>query len=510
MKSLPASGKLSETPLPALLLELSSARFTGSLSLSRERTTKRLLWRDGAPILGESNLASETLGVTLLDSGKLTREDYSKVVGYVQLKSCKEGKALLDLKLLEPKGLFLALKEQLRRRILECFGWPDGAWSLDPKQVPPADAQAFRLDPRVLAQEGIESHWSPERVLGSLSKRLGRTVLATESVEVLAGRLRPSPGVTGLLDALDGSCTLGEAVHRAGAPGALAAAWVLDASGLLSYPDPAAKESKSSAHGAAKAGDTEDSDLDIEIMVSGGGSARPAPQAPAGGTAKRAAKEAGGAGREPAETAALRKEVAEKHARVDLDHYALLGVRREASPGDIKRAYFSAAKRLHPDALTRTGLEALRKPANELFARIAKAYAVLSDPKARQDYDSDAAGGEEGEAERIAQAETLYRKGEILVRKGAFQDAIQYLGPAVELWPEEAEYRSALAWALYKKGKSEPQPAREHLSKAVKLDPKNAVAHYRLGVVLRALGEQEAAEKALALAKRLDPKTNAR
>jgi len=188
----------------------------------------------------------------------------------------------------------------------------------------------------------------------------------------------------------------------------------------------------------------------------------------------------------------------------------LLGVRRQANPGDIKRAYFSAAKRLHPDALTRAGLEALRKPANELFARIAKAYAVLSDPQARRDYDSDAAGGEEGEAERIAQAETLYRKGEILVRKGAFQDAIQYLGPAVELWPEEAEYRSALAWALYKKGKSEPQPAREHLSKAVKLDPKNAVAHYRLGVVLRALGEQEAAEKALALAKRLDPKTNAR
>jgi Flp pilus assembly protein TadD len=504
MKSLPASGKLSETPLPALLLELSKTRFTGALSLARERTTKRVLWRDGAPILAESNLASETLGVTLLDSGKLTREDYSKVVGYVQLKSCKEGKALLDLKLLEPKGLFLALKEQLRRRILECFGWPEGAWSLDPKQVPPADTQAFRLDPRVLAQEGIESHWSPERVLGSLGERLGRTVRATESRELLAARLRPSAGVAELLDGLDGSCTLGEAIRRAGAPGALSAAWVLDASGLLSYPDSADKKAKGSPS-AGKEGEFEDSELDIEITVSGKGSARPATQAPAGATAKRAAKEAGG--RESPEAAALRKEVTEKHARVDLDHYALLGVPQNASPGDIKRAYFSAAKRLHPDALSRTGLEALRKPANELFARIAKAYAVLSDPKARRDYDNDAAGGDEGEAERIAQAETLYRKGDILVRKGAFQDAIQFLGPAVELWPEEAEYHSALAWALYKKGKSEPQPAREHLSKAVKLDPKNAVAHYRLGVVLRALGEQDAAEKELALAKRLDPKT---
>ncbi len=505
MKSLPASGKLSQTPLPVLLLQLSEAHFTGALSLSRDRTTKRVLWRDGAPILAESNLASETLGVTLLDSGKLSREDYSKVVGYVQLKNCKEGKALLDLKLLDPKGLFLALKEQLRRRILECFGWPDGAWSLDPKQVPPPDAQAFRLDPRVLAQEGIQSHWGPERVLASLGERLGRKVRAREKRELLAARLRAAPGVEELLGALDGSVTLGEALRRAGAPGALSAAWVLDASGLLLYPDSAEAEAKPSPSRAAAA---DHEDFDIEVLVRGA-AAKPAPQVAAKGTATRGPTQAGAASSESAEAAALRKEVTEKHARVDLDHYGLLGIPRNATPAEIKRAYFNAAKRLHPDALSRTGLEALRKPANELFARIAKAYAVLSDPKARRDYDADAAGGEEGEAERIAQAETLYRKGEILVRKGAFQEAMQFLAPAVELWPEDAEYRSALGWALYKKGKSEPQPARAHLSKAVQLDPKNAVAHYRLGVVLRTPGEQEAAQKALAIAKQLDPKGKA-
>jgi len=505
MKSLAESGKLSETPLPALILELAKAHFTGALALARERTTKRVLWRDGAPILAESNLASETLGVTLLDSGKLSREDYAKVVGYVQLKNCKEGKALLDLKLLEPKELFLALKEQLRRRILECFGWPDGTWSLDPKQVPPPDAQAFRLDPRVLAQEGIESHWSPERVLGSLSPRLGRTVRASESREVLAGRLRAAPSVTKLLDALDGSCTLGEALRRAASPAALSAAWVLDASGALTYPDSKAAEASDSLQGAAA--ELEDSGFDIELVVSGAGASSPAPSAPAKGTPKRGA--GGTAGSESADAAALRKEVTEKHARLDLDHYALLGVPRGATPADIKRAYFSAAKRLHPDALSRSGLESLRKPANDLFARIAKAYAVLSDPKARRDYDTDAGGTEEGEAERIAQAETLYRKGEILLRKGAFQEAVQFLAPAVELWAEDAEYRSALGWALYKKGKSEPQPARDHLKKAVQLDAKNAVAHYRLGVVLRALGDQAGAEKALAVAKRLDPKAKA-
>jgi len=506
MKSLPDSGNLSEIPVPVLLLKLSGAHFTGALALSRSRTTKRVLWRDGAPILAESNLASETLGVTLLDAGKLSREDYSKVVGYVQLKNCKEGKALLDLKLLEPKALFLALKEQLRRRILECFGWPDGSWSLDAKQVPPSDAQAFRLDPRVLAQDGIEAHWSQDRILGSLGERLGQIVQASESRELLAGRLRAAPGVDKLLDALDGSCTLGEALRRAGSPAALPAAWVLDASGLLLYP-----AQKKDAPAASQGGprELEESDLDIEVVVTGAGAPKPDRPAAATRTGSRGGADAGAAGPQSADAAALRKEVAEKHARTDLDHYALLGVPRDAAPAVIKRAYFSAAKRFHPDALSRNGLEALRKPANELFARIAKAYAVLSDPKARRDYDADASGSEEGEAERIAQAETLYRKGDVLVRKGAFQEALQFLAPAVELWGDDAEYRSALGWALYKKGKSEPKPAREHLSKAVKLDPKNAVAHYRLGVVLRALGEQQAAEKALALAKRLDPKIKA-
>ena len=144
--------------------------------------------------------------------------------------------------------------------------------------------------------------------------------------------------------------------------------------------------------------------------------------------------------------------------------------------------------------------------ANELFARIAKAHGVLSDPAARREYDLDATGSGDGEAERVAQAEVLFRKGEILSRKGAFKEALQFLAPAVELWPEEAAYQAELGWALYKQGKSDPAAAREHLSKAVKLDPKHSVGHYRLGVVLRSAGEKDAAERAFTRAKQLDPK----
>jgi curved DNA-binding protein CbpA len=206
----------------------------------------------------------------------------------------------------------------------------------------------------------------------------------------------------------------------------------------------------------------------------------------------------------------LRAEILDRHARLsDLDHYALLGVPRDADAAAIKRAYFGAAKRYHPDALARLGLGDVRSAAEALFARIAKAHAVLSDPRERQRYDEEGRESGSDDAERIVTAESLYRKGEVLLRKGAFREALQFLAPAVDLWPSDAAYRAALGWALYKQTKSDPAAAREHLETAAALDATSAVTFYRLGAVLRALGNAAAADDAFRQARALDPKGSA-
>ena len=63
------------------------------------------------------------------------------------------------------------------------------------------------------------------------------------------------------------------------------------------------------------------------------------------------------------------------------DHYATLGVFRDASPEEIKRAYFEAAQRLHPDKNVAAG-------ETELFLEIQQAYEVLSNPKRKNLYDA--------------------------------------------------------------------------------------------------------------------------
>ncbi len=61
------------------------------------------------------------------------------------------------------------------------------------------------------------------------------------------------------------------------------------------------------------------------------------------------------------------------------DYYVLLGVDRSASAAELRRKYRLLALRYHPDRAGPSG--------TEIFQRIARAYAVLSDARSRLDYD---------------------------------------------------------------------------------------------------------------------------
>jgi len=81
------------------------------------------------------------------------------------------------------------------------------------------------------------------------------------------------------------------------------------------------------------------------------------------------------------------------------DYYKVLGVQKNASEEEIKKAYRKLAMKYHPDHTKGD------KNAEEKFKKISEAYAVLSDKEKRKEYDT---FGSEGFRQRFSQ-EDIFR-----------------------------------------------------------------------------------------------------
>ncbi|HEY8144021.1 MAG TPA: J domain-containing protein, partial [Kofleriaceae bacterium] len=217
----------------------------------------------------------------------------------------------------------------------------------------------------------------------------------------------------------------------------------------------------------------------------------------------------GAAGSAASETRSL---IAEKLRTLDAggDHFSILGVPKSASVDDVRTAYFSLAKRLHPDRLQAVGLDDSSGDAQRLFARINLAFGILSDPLRRTEYARMLSeGGEEAVkkaqddadviAGRILKAEETFHRGEMALRRSQFDAAKALFEEAVELNSDEAEYQALLAWATWLCAPDKIQVSaavQKRLGDAVALSPLCAPAHFYRGQVSKHIGRTQAAIEA--------------
>ena len=151
------------------------------------------------------------------------------------------------------------------------------------------------------------------------------------------------------------------------------------------------------------------------------------------------------------------------------DPYEVLGVSRNATPEEIKKAYRTLAKKYHPDNYVNNPLADL---AAEKFKEINEAYEQLTHG-CGQAYGQSASGSTTGsasgggagnfaqirnlihmnridEADRALDAlanrtaEWFFLKGTVFMRRGWFEQGLNFIRQAVSMEPHNMEYRSAL------------------------------------------------------------------
>jgi curved DNA-binding protein CbpA len=182
--------------------------------------------------------------------------------------------------------------------------------------------------------------------------------------------------------------------------------------------------------------------------------------------------------------------------------FDVLGVPQTATRDEIKRAYFDAARRFHPDRLASMGLEALRPEVEKIFRRVSEAYGTLFDDARREQYvatlgDPNAAVDAGAKMMALLEAEGALRRGDMLLSKNDL---------AVEGSPEEGEHLGMLAWARLCARQIDLPAAQRLLQEALRQSPKCGRLHHYYGMTLKGDDSDRAAasfRRALELDKRL-------
>ncbi|MBZ0274160.1 response regulator, partial [bacterium] len=553
----PMSGDLGEASVPEVVAAMFFARATGIVTFTRGNAVKRVFVREGLPMHVQSDQRDETLGQILRMQGLIDEDAY-----LASLASVAEGQmmggALVDIGALTPAQVYNALKLQTHEKMLALFSWFDGAYTIELADRLEETHTAFEQWPPAIILEGIERHYDPASIREVAAEMKDFVLLRNPSPPVAFDELRLPGDAAAILRLADGKRTvakvLGESpLDSARTFFAFYTLLVLEqfakvdpgtmkesADELRSAqpsPDRVAREAiREKAPAVARGGAVEDADdeaaLEIELadFETGGlaeddaDGAREAPPGPA--PAERFAPE----DRDESELTAYVERERKRAAPDDrglldeilafylklprITHYEVLGVDRGADAKSMDDAYRVLVKKLHSDRLRPRFSGEILALADAIVARATEAHDTLLDFNKRAAYEARLrAGGDRKErsVQIILAAERTFNAGMLAMRQQAWEKAYENFAEAVKMFPEEAEYHAFLGWsALHASGRPQGervQLAREHLEKAIDLNPRCDKAFQYLGMLFKNAGDMDKAQLMFAQAFRFN-KTN--
>jgi len=123
---------LAQTPLPEILFTIHHLKAPGMLECRQGDQTRKIYFDNGQVIFASSSNIDDSLGNKLLREGKITREQYDESVRRLKASGKRQGTILAEMKLLEPRDLFVSVREQIQDIVWSVFGWQTGTVSFSP------------------------------------------------------------------------------------------------------------------------------------------------------------------------------------------------------------------------------------------------------------------------------------------------------------------------------------------------------------------------------------------
>jgi len=208
------SGDLSEAPLPELLLRLRRVGANGALVLQFEGETRGIQLRNGSPVAAASNRGFETLEDFLVRTKRISGDEHAVVTGASGSGVVSSSELLVELGVLDERGLRDALARRAAEPLLEGFEWTSGSFHFEAgKQLKSKQTLEFPQSPGQLLLEGCLK-WFPSRGVRQLLDRRAAHYVSKEDRPLYSlrdlGALACEPDV---IDALQGDQTVAEVLE---------------------------------------------------------------------------------------------------------------------------------------------------------------------------------------------------------------------------------------------------------------------------------------------------------
>lgn len=460
-------GNLRDRPFPQLLHQLYRMRASGALFLLRDKVKKIVYLRDGHPTYVKSNVLGECLGKVLVREELITERQCAESLERMRDSRRQQGTVLIDMGVLSPQDLVGTLQLQLQAKLFDVFRWQRGEFLFKPRAKRPDEVIQLGMSNAALIAEGIRRCWSRKRLNDVLEPQLDRYVVpvrdpALRFQDIALGRLEQA-----MLDAADGSQTLGEhiATSALSRDKALRAAYILAATGIVQL-----RDEPRTVTPPPVSGETLD---------------------------------------EPELQRGLARELSALRGR---DAHGVLSVEATASASEVEEAYATLARRYHPDRFRGYSSET-RTLARELFHVLSSAYqTLLGDDQAaserRAQLEPAAVGALSAAGKRSLRAQRHAERARALIDEQRWESAREELVEAVDLCAEAGDLHALLGWATFQLDPQNEARVREairELRDAIRLDPRHDRAYLYLGKIYEQLGRSILAQKQFERAVQCNP-----
>jgi hypothetical protein len=411
-------GRIEDAPLPEILRRIFLEQRKGTLTLARDAEARRLFFEKGELRTATSSREGQRIGSFLKRRGRITEDDLSWALSEIARQSgSRLGKTLVREGLLPKSVIDAEMKRLVEEIVFSAFQWESGEYAFEPStQVLDPDI-ALSLSTAAIIVEGIRR--LPEGPLFRERLGDGRRVLRLSQDPMSRYQYLPlTPQEAYVLSRIDGVLDVDGLLSIAGGTKSVASKvlYALLSCGLVEWKTGGVRERDSIGTPAT---------LNVEVADE--------PPQPSPGHAEL-----------------IRK----TWRRIDwLSHYDLLGVTRDASSEDVRRAYFERSRLFHPDLGHRADLAGLDKELSAVFERLRIAHDTLVDGAARAAYDAtldDAPAvvfAEESSADPAARRHLAARnfdRAAELIEERDYHSAVELLREAVRFAPDRAEYRYRL------------------------------------------------------------------